>query len=342
MKGLARDTVWSTAGLLGLTRLARRLSQHRVRILMYHAVVADDAPFSRWTHLPLSRFRWQVQHLAQNYDVRSLSEIVTAIRDGQPLPTNAAVITFDDGYGSVHQRAFPELQRHGLPASVFLTTEFVDKQQLMWTSRLFLALRATPRQRLSLPTLGFADLRLGTEAERDRVDEQLRRRLKGMTDADRVSALRLIEDELQVQTYLDYAREFAPMTWAQVRAMQATGLFEFGAHSVTHPILSRLPQAQLQHEVLDSCDTIRHELGQPHVCFAYPNGQADDFNEATKMLLRHAGAPCALSTIEGLWRPGDDLLALPRIGIGNDMSNSRFAAVCSGLESGCKRRLGRL
>ncbi|MGK0302505.1 MAG: peptidoglycan/xylan/chitin deacetylase (PgdA/CDA1 family) [Planctomycetota bacterium] len=352
VKSIVRDAMWTTAGLLGMSWVARCLSRNRVRILMYHAVVPEDSLFARWTHLPQKSFEWQVGYLKRNYDVRPLSEVVASMRAGKVVAPNTAVLTFDDGYDSVYRRVFPLLQQHGVPASVFLTTHFIDSQQLLWTSRLFLALRATKRTRLSLSDLrapdadlhglDFPELVFASDSERDAAADQLREWLKHLPNDRRVTVLAAIEELLGVTQYPDYQKEFSPLTWAQIDEMHQSGLVEFGAHSQTHPILSRLSHPQLQAEVLGSCEVVKNRFGSAGVHFAYPNGGREDFNDDTKIVLERAGADCALSTIEGLCRPGDDLLELRRIGIGSDMTKGRFAAMCSGLESGLKRRMGRL
>ena len=352
MKDIVRDTMWGTASMLGMSRLARRLSRKRARILMYHAVVGDDAPFRRWTHLAEKDFVWQIAYLKRHYDVRPLSEVVAAMRGDEVLAPNTAVVTFDDGYRSVYHRAFPILQRFGVPASVFLTTQFVDSQQLLWTSRLFLALRATRCTSLrlreldapgaDLRSLDLPELSLHDASARDAAADQVRKWLKHLPDERRIAVLAAIEAHLGVTEYPEFQDEFAPLTWDQVDEMHRSGLIEFGAHSQTHPILSRLSDPQLQTEVLGSCEAVQSRLGGDSLHFAYPNGGREDFNEQTKLVLRRAGADCALSTIEGLCQSGDDLLELRRIGIGADMTKGRFAAICSGLESGIKRRMGRL
>ncbi len=352
VKSIVRDTVWTTASMLGMSRLARRLNRNRVRILMYHAVVPDHAPFQRWTHLPQQSFEWQIAYLQRNYNIQPLAEVVACMRAGEVVAPNTAVITFDDGYESVYRRAFPVLQRRRVPASVFLTTQLVESQQLLWTSRLFLAMRATKRTRLLLSDLRspgadlhamkFPELVFSSVAERDAAADQLRRWLKYLPDDRRVALLAAIEQQLQVSEYPDFACEFAPLTWDQVAEMKLSGLVQFGAHSQTHPILSRLPDSQLHSEVFGSCQAVKERCGSDGLHFAYPNGERGDFNEDTKRVLQRAGAGSGLSTIEGLCRAGDDLFELRRIGVGSDMSKGRFAAMCSGLESGVKRRMGRL
>ncbi|MBI2300809.1 MAG: polysaccharide deacetylase family protein [Armatimonadetes bacterium] len=65
------------------------------------------------------------------------------------------------------------------------------------------------------------------------------------------------------------------VTWDQIREMQATGLFDFQAHTVTHPLLPSVSDQQLRHEVFDSRDTLEAELGQPVQFFCYPSGEHD-------------------------------------------------------------------
>lgn len=66
------------------------------------------------------------------------------------------------------------------------------------------------------------------------------------------------------------------LTWDQMREMRATGLFEFQAHSVTHPYLTQQDDASLQREVYDCRDTLEEQLGEPIQFFCYPIGDRDE------------------------------------------------------------------
>ena len=56
----------------------------------------------------------------RGYRTLSLVELADCIRRGASLPKRSFVITFDDGYRSVYQQAFPVLQKYGMTATVFL------------------------------------------------------------------------------------------------------------------------------------------------------------------------------------------------------------------------------
>ena len=86
----------------------------------------------------------------------------------------------------------------------------------------------------------------------------------------------------------------------------------FGAHTVTHPVLSRVTHAQLQEEIQVSKKTIEQKLQADVRHFAYPFGRPSDFNEAAVRCLRDQGFKTAVTTEFGFNSPGDDLLRLKR------------------------------
>lgn len=94
-----------------------------LRILMYHRV----APLAAYDQLTVSpaRFAQQMQELAQ-HPVVSLEEGLRALRSG-PLRAPLIAVTFDDGYLDNLTEALPVLQRYGIPATIFVTTQFCDQ-----------------------------------------------------------------------------------------------------------------------------------------------------------------------------------------------------------------------
>jgi peptidoglycan/xylan/chitin deacetylase (PgdA/CDA1 family) len=94
-----------------------------VRILMYHRV-ARLPSFDQLTVTP-ERFEQQIATLVSQCRVISLAQAVTELESGGPR-TPAVALTFDDGYRDNLVHALPVMQRHGLPATIFLTARFVD------------------------------------------------------------------------------------------------------------------------------------------------------------------------------------------------------------------------
>jgi peptidoglycan/xylan/chitin deacetylase (PgdA/CDA1 family) len=65
--------------------------------------------------------------LAHNYRVIPLAQLVRALAESRPLPDKTVAITIDDGYRSIHDRAWPILKSYGYPFTVFLYVEGLEK-----------------------------------------------------------------------------------------------------------------------------------------------------------------------------------------------------------------------
>jgi peptidoglycan/xylan/chitin deacetylase (PgdA/CDA1 family) len=117
-----------------------------------------------------------------------------------------------------------------------------------------------------------------------------------------------------------------PLDWAQVREMQAHGV-EFGSHTLTHPMLSRVSPEEARRELVDSRRVLEDLLGAPAVLFCYPRG---DFSEPVKQAVREAGYLAACSTLPGLNGRRPDLFALRRTYVSRHDTPEEFAKRTAG------------
>jgi peptidoglycan/xylan/chitin deacetylase (PgdA/CDA1 family) len=101
-----------------------------VPILSYHRFGEKDG---RMVVTP-EAFAAQLDYLAKNdFQVVRLADLAEFLAGKRPLPRRAVVITMDDGYASMYEHAFPLLEKHGFPATVFVYTDFVGaKDALSW------------------------------------------------------------------------------------------------------------------------------------------------------------------------------------------------------------------
>jgi peptidoglycan/xylan/chitin deacetylase (PgdA/CDA1 family) len=98
------------------------------------------------------------------------------------------------------------------------------------------------------------------------------------------------------------------LDWREAAMLLGLGM-EVGSHSRTHPFLTRLPESQLQDEILGSKRTIEDRLGVPVRFFCYPHGLHDD---RCLRLVEGAGYAGACSTLAGANGPGSDPFRLHR------------------------------
>ncbi|GLI08505.1 polysaccharide deacetylase [Paenibacillus tyrfis] len=96
--------------------------ENKVIVLLYHDVQEPDAAgMPRLLTVTPHQFEAHLKALKDHsYQVISMEEYVRFARQGKPVPPNAVVLTFDDGYESFYTRAYPILQKHGVPASNFV------------------------------------------------------------------------------------------------------------------------------------------------------------------------------------------------------------------------------
>lgn len=103
-----------------------------VVVLQYHHI-SDQTPPSTSTSPAL--FAEHLDTLEQlGFGIAPLARMVALLQGGQPLPDRTAVITFDDGYRSIYDEAFPMLKARGWPFTVFVNTDPHDRRLPLYMS----------------------------------------------------------------------------------------------------------------------------------------------------------------------------------------------------------------
>ncbi len=330
--GALKQAFYGLFYITGLWRLFRHFNRHRIPIVMYHGVCEKDIHV--WTQIPLSKFERQIAYIYRNYRVISLDDAVAVLKKEKPAPFRPLVITFDDGFMSNKTLAYPILKRYNLPATIFLTTSFINKTTrfngLIRTDYIVGLFRTSSKTGIDLREQGLGIIKLSDLKNRIRAAYRVSNALKRMSRDDEYRIIAVIAQKLGDNLGPGDYSIFKSLEWDDICRMHSEGLIAFGAHTVHHEILSRLPYDEMVSEIVDSKLTIEKMLGRPVRHFAYPNGTAADFSDAVKKVAaRHF--VCALSTIAGLNSPNDDLYQLTRIGIGNDTELWRLKLELSGV-----------
>jgi len=323
MKALLRECATFTFSALGLPqRIHRRGYANCVSIIMYHGVVASEPDVPDWCFLQRERFTSQMDYLARHFDVLPLGEAVARLsEDRVRQPT--AVITFDDGFQNNHDVAFPVLKRLGLPFTIYLTTGLVDTPHTVWFCAILDAIGNTT---LSSFQWRGECLDVGSARARMRASVHLQQALKSLPHAQLLTEVDHIRKRLGCEAGIA-AQPWSPfrmLDTKSIRDLSDSGLVEFGAHTHTHAILSRLPPAQREQEITCSIREVERLTGRACRHFAYPNGGRHDYDGASVALLKALRMTSAVTTLPGPNAPGTDPFALRRYGVGAWTSMSRF------------------
>jgi peptidoglycan/xylan/chitin deacetylase (PgdA/CDA1 family) len=308
-----------------LTRMAKRLARglanvagsrgrHRLLICAYHGLTSDPLPARDWCFLDVTAFRAHVEHLRRHFRLVPLSEAVRRLAEGA-LDAPTAVLTFDDGFRSVHDLAFPMLQALGVPATVFLVTGLLDTDDTVWFCRLHDALATTDRPRIAWDG---AVLALTSPRERAKASELIQDQLKRLPPRELVAAVDGLVRDLGGDPHRAIATDspYRMLDRTMVQTMARSGSIEFGAHTVSHAILRALAPAERSHEIARSLADVAAATERPCELFAYPNGRAEDYDAEAVRLLRACGVRAAVTTIDGSNDYTTPLLELRRFGVG--------------------------
>jgi peptidoglycan/xylan/chitin deacetylase (PgdA/CDA1 family) len=303
----------------------RWLRRENLSILMYHKFPEDTSALDRQCH-----------YLRHHYHVISMSSVASALRSGSPLPDYSVAITVDDGHRSFYENAFPVFRKHQLPVIVNLTTGPIDAQSWLWFDRVSYAFINSPLQAVTLPSLRMGD---GLEApwrntvedvvlegaeRRPRLADEWMERMKSFPDSTMRQILSELESCLEVSLPSKPPGPYAVLDWEQVKIMARSGI-DFGSHSVTHPILTRLTGlAQVEQEIRGSKGRIEAVLDRPVAHFAFPNGQPEDISDEVLRVVRDAGFITAVTTSGGQVQRGDNPYLLKRISCEPVMPDYQF------------------
>lgn len=323
--------IFYACGLLRPLQMMRAMMCRDLRILAYHRVVdlADPGAFEFDLELISADsrgFREQLLLLKRHFQPMRLSDVIAARDSGTRLPTNAVVVTFDDGYEDNYRVAYPILRELGVPATFFVSTGHIDSGRPFAYDWLVYMILQAPVKRLVLPELALDVAIPSSRAARRRFATNVLRHIKLFDGASQMAAIARMEREWQMPRNAG-SPGCLPMSWDQLREMHASG-FEIGSHGVSHQMLAKLPDEQVREELKQSKATLERELGAPATLLAYPVGGDHAFDHRVIRATQAAGYSAACSYIYGT-NPGSgwNRYSLNRLPVERVMGTGWFAAM---------------
>lgn len=289
--------------------IARRAPGWRgVLVLNYHRV-GDRAgqPWDRslWSASE-SLLERHLDVLATEAEVIGPCDLEAAL--GDRTRARRVMITFDDGYRDNFDLAYPLLRKHGLTATFFLATGFLDAPKVAWWDEIAWMVRRSGARKLPRGDWLAESLPLDTPHHESSIGA-LTSAFKALPSENAEAFL----DHLAVATGSGrcgrHEAEGMWMSWDMAREMARNGM-SIGGHTVTHPVLSRVSLEGQEHEIAGCALRIEQELGEPMRWFAYPVGSDDAYTDDTKRILERHGVELAFNFRGGLarfsrWRPLD-------------------------------------
>jgi peptidoglycan/xylan/chitin deacetylase (PgdA/CDA1 family) len=289
---------------LPLSLLSPSGPRGRLSVLIFHRVLA--APDPLFPDVPTAvEFEARMRWVRSWFNVLPLGAAVDLLFSGV-IPSRAMAITFDDGYADNEEVAAPILASLGLSATFFISTGYLDGG-CMWNDRVIEAVRGCEMPELDLRSIGLPVFRLISAGPRRQAISSILTGIKHLEPKQRERATDTI-----VAAAGGRPSPALMMRPDQLRRLRALNM-DVGAHTVTHPILTRLtPEAALD-EMTRSKRELEGMLGEDVSLFAYPNGvPAQDYDASHAAMARECGFSAAVSTAWGAASTRSDRFQLPR------------------------------
>lgn len=290
---------------LAANRLSPGGPSAKLSILIFHRVLAQTDPLFP-SEATVQSFGWQMALLKSLFNVLPLPEAVSRLKAGS-LPARAAAITFDDGYADNYTHALPILQKHGLHATFFIATAYLDGGR-MFNDTVIESVRNTKLDRLDLSDMQLGKHELGSTAAKKQAIHQILPKIKYLLPDEREAAAARVAVRAEVENLPGDLM----MTTEQLKSLHAAGM-EIGGHTHRHPILAKLDRAAAHAEIATGKTALEEKLGALVRMFAYPNGKpGTDYLPEQADIVREVGFEAAVSTSHGISTRDADRYQLAR------------------------------
>lgn len=215
-------------------------------------------------------FNEHLKYLVRRFNPVSIKVFLRSLKLADPklLPEYPLIITIDDGFRN-NYGLLPCLESFRVPVLLYLVAGIVGTRRAFW----FQIARAAGE-----------DVELLKRLPNHERLERLKRRCGWAPDREYPEA--------------------SALSWDEIRTMQKSGLFDFGAHTTTHPILPSCSQEEARQEMSESKRILEDKLQEPIIHFSYPNG---DYTEREVEICKDLGFATGRSTALG-WNDISDRL----------------------------------
>jgi peptidoglycan/xylan/chitin deacetylase (PgdA/CDA1 family) len=234
--------------------------------------------------LQLHEFKEVIVKLINNGPPVSMDDIIAG-----NVPRRAWAVTFDDAFAGSYWYGAPFLEDLGVPATFYITTNFVNNNSQSWADQL---------------EVNFETSDLSIEAF-----QGLKAFIKGSKYVEPYDWDEWI-DQIGSNTDIQLDEK---MSWKMVKELSENPLFTIGGHGISHRIIEYLPSDVMKHEILGSIDRIKSGTGIAVKHFSYPEGLPSCWSMEIEGILKEANIVCCPTAQEGVNKVRDSLFKLKRI-----------------------------
>lgn len=288
-------------------------------ILLYHGVTSVDFKgilnYSG-KHIHKKVFEDQIGLIARTCNPVSLRTLISMLAGKEPLLPKTVAITFDDCFENIYNNAYPILKKFNVPATMFITTGFVNAKRIIWADLLEIIICNSFEKEIIFDFFSFRKkYTLNSEEEKIKALLDIKSILKSIDENTKDWIMESFSKKYEIDT-ISETDLYRNLTWDQAKKIDQDPLFEMGSHTINHRILTGMDLESAEKEIVGSKEMLQKELGHGVDLFSYPEGQPNHYNEHIVKILKNHGFICSPTAIYGLNRIGDNPFDLKRIMVG--------------------------
>jgi peptidoglycan/xylan/chitin deacetylase (PgdA/CDA1 family) len=318
----------------GVWRIKNIMTRANIRgiILMYHRVVNLDYDALELC-VSKSHFEEHIQVINKYFQAVQIQKMANNLNK-LSFGKKEIVITFDDGYADNFHNAKPILERYGTPATFYVVTGALNGKEEFSATYLEKAILESP----DLPSIFEISISgkkyrwlINQEEPCRKIDysqskfgmplnnESLSRARLFFALTEIISTTSIEKRKEIFQQIADWTGEallprqdYLPMTSNELCVLANSNIFEIGAHTLSHSMLSCLSAKEQEKEVIQNKQYLENLLNRKIISFSYPYG---NYSSDTVRIIERLGFQNACTVVHRAVIRNTNPYLLPRYAV---------------------------
>lgn len=244
------------------------ISKNNLFIAYYHMVNDKEVLHIKhlYPHKTVKQFDVDLDYILKYFKPISLADLLANQKQGNPLPSQALHLTFDDGFREMHDIVAPILKQKGIPATFFINSSFTDNNELCYQHKASIIVEYLLHNNISKPVQKRIEALLPQNIKKDTTMSShiLAIKYARRTIVDNIAEIL----EMDFKNYLQKHQPY--LTTEQIRKLIAEG-FAIGAHSIDHPLYANLALEEQLRQTLESVSFVKNTFNLKYGAFAFPH-----------------------------------------------------------------------
>lgn len=279
-------------------KLGKTLNLNNVSIYLFHGVIKNKLKSGsvrnyNSKHLDKKKFEKYIKFLSKNGTAITLNDLI----DNSFSSKKNYIITFDDGFYNNYKYALPILKKYNIPHTIYLTTNYVDKNLISWIDRIDIAIDKCKKNYL------YSDIfkkkfKLRTKKNKIIFLDFIRNYCKSLKKVDLNKFAEFLLKDLKLKSPKTSNGDLdKKLEWKNIIKMNKNKLTEFGGHSHNHNILGHLSKSQYTTEIKNSLNFLSKKANIMTKHYSYPEGFKSSYNKNIIQLLKKNKIKTSVTTL---------------------------------------------